>query len=508
MTDVEVAGADGGAADPSILGGFGEDGGAGQVVVTPWTSRRQPTMTTAPGPATSAPGPATTPSGAAPAATTTSPAAQVTNSLPPASATPPGAIVPVAATTTSPEPMPGPDQMPVIGTTIPENLGSPHRRTTPEPDPDTTTDSGSGIENVLAHMLPTLTQALSGLTAPTSTSPNTPTTHTSPGTNPTTTTTGTGLSTTTVTDTTDAPVTIGLTPQADHALKILKVLAALYGAREKTTTTPTTALDPVTATTGGTSTTTTAHTRTTLFQQHAATAFTNLDNRLANYITNLAGTNTVHRTRILALIRETNVALAALGPDTYTPTGQRRAHNILTRALRYAHHLVGTGHADSTHTTNHINQLTNHYLHNLTGHTPPTNTGAGTGTGTNSATGDVAAEVQRAIQVALAQHGKPYVFGAEGPNSFDCSGLMRYSTRQAGVNLPRVAADQYERLPKVHPGNIRPGDLIFPESRFENGRAKHVMMYIGSGQCIEASRPGVPVGVTSLPPSYRATRWT
>ncbi|WP_167659996.1 peptidoglycan DD-metalloendopeptidase family protein [Nocardia mangyaensis] len=272
--------------------------------------------------------------------------------------------MPVAATTTSP----GQDQMPVIGTPIPDNLGSHHQRTTPQPDPDTTTadtDNGAGVENVLAHMLPTLSQALSGLTTPTNTSPATTPTHTNP------TTTETGLSTTTVTDTTDTPVTIGLTPPADHALKILKVLAALYGAREKTPT-PTTPLNPVTATTDGTSTTTAAHTRTTLFQQHAATAFTNLDNRLANYITNLAGANTVHRTQILALIRETNIALAALGPDTYTPTGQRKAHNILTRALRYAHHLVGTGHADSTHTTNHINQLTNHYLHNLTGSTAPT----------------------------------------------------------------------------------------------------------------------------------------
>ncbi|MEU7769662.1 NlpC/P60 family protein, partial [Nocardia sp. NPDC049190] len=120
----------------------------------------------------------------------------------------------------------------------------------------------------------------------------------------------------------------------------------------------------------------------------------------------------------------------------------------------------------------------------------------------------VSGAAARAISVALAQTGKPYVFGSEGPNSFDCSGLMQYAAAAAGVRIPRIANDQYRQLPKVNPSQIRPGDLIFPESSFENGVAGHVIMYIGNGRCIAASRTGVPIGQVPLPRSYRATRWT
>ncbi|MEU4345793.1 C40 family peptidase, partial [Nocardia sp. NPDC023852] len=112
----------------------------------------------------------------------------------------------------------------------------------------------------------------------------------------------------------------------------------------------------------------------------------------------------------------------------------------------------------------------------------------------------------KAIAVALSQTGKPYVWGAEGPNSFDCSGLMQYAAAAAGVKIPRVAADQYRQLPKVNPSDIRPGDLIF--TRFGNGGPGHVVMYIGNGECIAASRSGVPIGKVPLPKSYAAARWT
>ncbi|MFQ6332149.1 C40 family peptidase, partial [Nocardia sp. CWNU-33] len=124
-----------------------------------------------------------------------------------------------------------------------------------------------------------------------------------------------------------------------------------------------------------------------------------------------------------------------------------------------------------------------------------------------SAGGSAAA--QRAIQVALAQTGKPYVLGDEGPNSFDCSGLMQYAAAAAGVQLPRVSQDQYRLLPQVNPADIQPGDLIFPAESFEsNGLPGHVIMYIGNGQCIAASNPRVPIGTVPLPNNFRATRWT
>ncbi|MEV5840323.1 C40 family peptidase, partial [Nocardia sp. NPDC052112] len=112
-----------------------------------------------------------------------------------------------------------------------------------------------------------------------------------------------------------------------------------------------------------------------------------------------------------------------------------------------------------------------------------------------------------AMKVALAQRGDPYEWGAEGPGSFDCSGLMQYAAAKAGVQIPRTAAEQYKQLPKVKSSDIRPGDLIFPDSEFNNGNPGHVMMYIGNGQCVEAPRTGLNVRVTSLPKSYHATRY-
>ncbi len=102
----------------------------------------------------------------------------------------------------------------------------------------------------------------------------------------------------------------------------------------------------------------------------------------------------------------------------------------------------------------------------------------------------------RAVQVALGQLGKPYIWGAEGPGGFDCSGLMLYAWRAAGRRLPRTSRAQWSGTRRVAIGDIRPGDLVFFA---KPGRAiHHVGMYIGNGQMVEASRRGVPVRVRSI----------
>ncbi|MEV6427503.1 DUF4226 domain-containing protein [Nocardia sp. NPDC051463] len=243
-----------------------------------------------------------------------------------------------------------------------------------------------------------------------------------------------------------------------------------------------------------------------LFQRNAATAFNNIDNQLLRYITGLAGNNKVDQKAIGSLVREVNVALAQLGPQAYTAQGQQKVRQILTAALQKAHTIVSGSNTNSTDTANAINQLTNQYLYNIAGqnYTAATGTSGGQMPGTGAT-----AAAQRAIQVALAQTGKPYVLGDEGPNSFDCSGLMQYSAAAAGVQIPRVSEDQYRLLPQVNPAAIRPGDLIFPSDSFKSsGLPGHVIMYIGNGMCIAASKPGVPIGTVPLPSSYLATRWT
>ena len=73
-------------------------------------------------------------------------------------------------------------------------------------------------------------------------------------------------------------------------------------------------------------------------------------------------------------------------------------------------------------------------------------------------------QAARAVAFALGQRGKPYRWGAEGPHAFDCSGLTWAAWRTAGVTIPRTAAGQLARLPRVR-GRLQPGDLVIYSSR-------------------------------------------
>ena len=98
-----------------------------------------------------------------------------------------------------------------------------------------------------------------------------------------------------------------------------------------------------------------------------------------------------------------------------------------------------------------------------------------------------------AVREAMAQLGKPYVWAAAGPNSFDCSGLMLFAWRAAGKSLPHSSRSQYASTTRVSVSQIRPGDLVV------FGRPiHHVGMYIGNGQMVEASRSGRPVKIGSI----------
>ncbi|MGW7429390.1 NlpC/P60 family protein [Streptomyces sp. NPDC054861] len=110
--------------------------------------------------------------------------------------------------------------------------------------------------------------------------------------------------------------------------------------------------------------------------------------------------------------------------------------------------------------------------------------------------GPVTAPTTRAAQaVAFARNqlGKPYVWGATGPNAFDCSGLTQASWRAAGVALPRTTYTQINAGQRVSRGELAPGDLVF----FYSG-ISHVGLYIGGGQMIHAPRPGAPVRVAPI----------
>jgi len=101
----------------------------------------------------------------------------------------------------------------------------------------------------------------------------------------------------------------------------------------------------------------------------------------------------------------------------------------------------------------------------------------------------------RAVAFALAQRGKPYRWGAEGPAAYDCSGLTWAAWRAAGVAIPRTAAAQLDGLPRVR-GQLQPGDLVIYRS--DGPTRRHVAMLVGGGRMVEALGRGVPVRVTGL----------
>jgi cell wall-associated NlpC family hydrolase len=102
-----------------------------------------------------------------------------------------------------------------------------------------------------------------------------------------------------------------------------------------------------------------------------------------------------------------------------------------------------------------------------------------------------------AVQYALAQVGDAYVYGAAGPNAFDCSGLTMMAWAQAGVALPHSSSAQFGSGPHVASGDLQPGDLVFYYSPIS-----HVGIYIGNGMIVHAANPSTGVvvsGVFSMP---------
>ncbi|MBT2413960.1 C40 family peptidase [Streptomyces sp. ISL-12] len=97
---------------------------------------------------------------------------------------------------------------------------------------------------------------------------------------------------------------------------------------------------------------------------------------------------------------------------------------------------------------------------------------------------------EKAVRYATAQIGKPYVWGAEGPESFDCSGLTSQAWASAGQGIPRTSQEQWRQLERVAVEDMRPGDLII---YFDD--ASHVGMYVGDGKVVHAPRPGRTVTV-------------
>lgn len=104
-----------------------------------------------------------------------------------------------------------------------------------------------------------------------------------------------------------------------------------------------------------------------------------------------------------------------------------------------------------------------------------------------------------AVRAALSRLGRPYVWGATGPDRFDCSGLVQWAYAQAGVRLTRTTYDQIHEGIAVARSQVQPGDLVFPH-------AGHVQLAIGNNQVVEAPHAGASVRISTLGTSVTIRR--
>ncbi len=131
--------------------------------------------------------------------------------------------------------------------------------------------------------------------------------------------------------------------------------------------------------------------------------------------------------------------------------------------------------------------------------TGPGGSSGGGGGGTTRYRGPTGTQAEKAVAFAYAQLGKPYVFGASGPNSYDCSGLTMASWASAGISIPRTSFEQWGSLPHVPISQIQPGDiLVF------NGEG-HVGLYVGGGMLIDAPHTGLNVEKIALSGWYQSS---
>ncbi|MBB2913412.1 hypothetical protein FHS43_004716 [Streptosporangium becharense] len=120
-------------------------------------------------------------------------------------------------------------------------------------------------------------------------------------------------------------------------------------------------------------------------------------------------------------------------------------------------------------------------------------------------------QIRTALTAAIGKLGRPYVWGAEGPDTFDCSGLVQWAYAQAGVKVPRVTHQQFVSGPQIPLAEAQPGDLLFWRHDPTNpGYVSHVAIYWGDGKMLHAPRTGdvvklVPVSTRNFAGAVRVS---
>jgi murein DD-endopeptidase len=111
---------------------------------------------------------------------------------------------------------------------------------------------------------------------------------------------------------------------------------------------------------------------------------------------------------------------------------------------------------------------------------------------------------QRIAQRAVELQGRPYQYGGNGPETFDCSGLVGFVHREVGINTPRTTLEQFKAARPVAMGEIEPGDLLF--FKINDRSVSHVAIYAGEGRFVHAPQTGRPVETRNIDDPYYVAR--
>ena len=117
---------------------------------------------------------------------------------------------------------------------------------------------------------------------------------------------------------------------------------------------------------------------------------------------------------------------------------------------------------------------------------------------------DDGATHRRAADIALSLRGSPYRYGANGPDAFDCSGLVQYAYGRAGARVPRTTRAQYEAVNRRYLDQLEPGDLVF--FRISGIQVSHVGIFVGEDEFVHAPKTGADVQISSLDRDYWRSR--
>ncbi len=254
------------------------------------------------------------------------------------------------------------------------------------------------------------------------------------------------------------------------------------------------------------------------------------DQRLSDHLHDAAGADRTGRATSGGVLSGAAADTSAFAPYTTTPAGQKALIAALRARLAHQQRVVAAYKVRDARMAALLRSMAYSARAGGAGSGIPF-TGGGLSAGRNAGTGGggpssmdrrphtmLASRVDRraeavpgdpggvAAAAALSKQGTPYVWGAKGPDRFDCSGLTQWAWAQAGVRLGPDTYSQVSQGVPVAPGDVRAGDLIFPKDDFDSRGPGHVQLAISPTQVVHAPQTGDVVRIAPMPSAYVARR--